>query len=570
MKRLISLILPVCFLFALLSGCGGQRQGGPAVVSSLPASRDAEFIFDSAYEAPQPDVMGKMDFALDPNGKNKIAYANKAVTKTVKSSDGSTWKITIPDNALEPGGQADITVTSMSGVSNSEIDAGFSGVLLEPQGLKFIKPVRLEYTGTNKAEHLVFLGNSDGENLNFLPSTDTDNGFVTEITHFSSAYTNNGKLTPDQVLGIAQKLIEWAEERLKDLRINVPDIDLEHIDYAAIKKTRDDFVFEEFDYMQSLVAMDTMLTKSGIDNRELARKLGELLFATYERFYKKMDAFIKEYRDEPEQAFIMIYANYMNFMLIAYMPLAYFEDHALAPAEQKKWESEMDDNREKYSEVSLAWAQELWDHEMDEIKNEHNYRVIKAGMLMAEDFPNWEVSFHENELVSEFVDSLAFKLEFTGEINGSLDGVDSTWKIKGEVPLDFDVEDNRFVWHGAGECSFSGYETDGNVKLDPSPAPVDVKINLLNNAEDYFIDVKINHLSPDMLVYTDEDGNKFQFGMFEAGLPNFFMEYYDGAGYKFRLELNKGEEKITKEMDGKLDSATAHYEFSFIHQPLGK
>lgn len=569
MKRLFCLILSASLLSALFAGCAGRRSGSPSFGQSLPAeNRTVEFTNDPGYAAPQSDMMGKMDFELNSDGSSRIVYVSKAVSRTVETGDG-TWKITIPDNALQSGGRADITVTPMSRVSNSEIDADYSGVLLEPQGLTFSRPVRLEYTGKSKAAHLVFLGNSGGENIELLPYTETENGFVAEISHFSSAYTNAGKVTPEQAEQFLQKLMDMAEQRLKGkLQVNLPDIDLENIDFKAIKKTREEFVLMDNAIAMGLAAVHDMLAASGSANKEMDQKADELLDAMLKLIYLKIDAFIEKYRGVPEQAFIMYYINCSN-LFVPYLQIGYYERMNLSPEEQKKASEEMDARREKYDEVTKAWAQELWDKAMGEIRDDHNYAVLLAATLLVAELPDYCAGFKRYDLESELEDAFAFDLEFMGEINGSLDGVDSTWKIEGKVPLDFSMqyEDTVYVWTGNGDCSFTGYETEGNVKLDPSPSPVEARMQIGGTVDELTLTVNIKPISPDMLVYTDEDGNQFQFGMVQSIIPNLFIQYYDGSGYKFELELHKGEKELTKEMDGELDSASAHYEFRFIHQP---
>jgi hypothetical protein len=90
------------------------------------------------------NLLGDVTFVPDSDGAKEAVFKYEDTVLEVKDASGLTWKLTIPANGLLS--EETITMTPLKDVKDAN-GRELSGVLLEPDGLKFIIPATLTITG---------------------------------------------------------------------------------------------------------------------------------------------------------------------------------------------------------------------------------------------------------------------------------------------------------------------------------------------------------------------------------------------------------------------------------------
>jgi hypothetical protein len=188
--------------------------------------------------------LGKVDFVPDPSKTASLDYPADGSSQQLFLTDGSgfTWILEIPGDALDQ--PQTIRMTALSDLKSNDVPLDLkSGILLEPDGLKFITPATLTVMGDNLGSRAFILtGAQDGSGMELTLPGDEPSGLSAQVTHFSTVVTGDAdteevtnKLT-DRANADAKALIDQVNTLLqnKDIQVPVPPtLPLEYIDKAT-------------------------------------------------------------------------------------------------------------------------------------------------------------------------------------------------------------------------------------------------------------------------------------------------------------------------------------------------
>jgi len=272
------------------------------------ASDDDAIFVEGPIEPMAADLvpLGDLPFSTAPSSLPTATYqpGSASFELELAAPDGYIWTLQVP--ALALGRPTDISMTALENLAADEIPGQFvSGVLLEPDGLRFDVPATLTVTGGLPEAVMVVLGGGhDGTAMDLAMAVDGSLASA-QVTHFSSyAADNVDQAQLDQLTARAdaqyQELQRRASEVVADrpLRIPVPPAlplrcasgDEATANEAAMSAFRDAFADAEIVLAQKMLAVGTDLqllgTEADVFSTEqqlLARSLSKarMLFLEY-------------------------------------------------------------------------------------------------------------------------------------------------------------------------------------------------------------------------------------------------------------------------------------------------
>jgi hypothetical protein len=183
--------------------------------------------------------------------------------------------------------------------------------------------------------------------------------------------------------------------------------------------------------------------------------------------------------------------------------------------------------------------------------------------MLAQDFEE----FKEEDMLSDAQNALAFRISYEGEITGSGENGDVTWKFGGEVPMEFYFEEgeNYFRWEGDGQCSWTGLDIPEELGISPTPETAHIEMQLLMYPEKYELLITFGNLTPNQIVYTTPVGVLSTNHNYMTTI--IFKDYYNSEGkIEGNIDLENGEEEMDKKMKGEAEGLGGLCEFTFRHE----
>ena len=588
-KRIVSLLLALLFFtLPLLSSC---RHNTPEIQSSDQNVKDEKPVEEpDADEMPVKDLFGKMSFVAD-EGKTVSSGCEGGAVLSATDESGLTWTLSVPEGALMDEGVVEISMTPLMEVKNPAIPGKLSGLMLSPDGTVFFEPATLTVSGPGAGKLMLFSGDHDGKGLMLVPSKAKEDTITVQISHFSTAFVTDPMPSENAMDNESKEYIDkfiknifpMADKLfLEEINTEVPDIDLSYMDsedVKAIKKTQKEFLLPEYGFLMGFSMIPIMLNKLGSDSPETVIKAWDYFKRMFDRFFKKMDMFIEEYRGDNEQVFIFLYAGKM--LEIASFVLSAFSDNIPSSklSGYKEFTDMMSNAVEKYDAVSAEWAKQSWKDTLNDLREDHQYKYFMALFYMTCQFPfltsriSKDDVFKTEEMRGELEDSMAFKLRYEGEFSAATGDGDAVWEFSGEVPMEFylmydEAAGKEFLWIGNGECRWTGFEVPrGGVTISPSPEPVYVEMPLGMTPKKYFLFPVLDCLTPDNGILITEDGSvpisnqrMLFIGLFKELLN-------DKMSFETFLELENGEEELEKELEASFQTAKGSCDLTFMHKP---
>jgi hypothetical protein len=176
MKRLS--VIPLLAATILLSSC----SGGAPTSTDASVSTSTTAAASSGAQPLQP-----LTFAQDTSAAaTSTISADKGGSITATGSDGSTYVLTVPANALVA--DTEISVVPLKDVAGIPSDQPITATLLQPDGLEFLTPATLSITPANaipQAKQVMFQATQTGTGISLAMVDPESNSMVMDVPHFS-------------------------------------------------------------------------------------------------------------------------------------------------------------------------------------------------------------------------------------------------------------------------------------------------------------------------------------------------------------------------------------------------
>lgn len=573
-KKLIvlSLLLIVC----LLAGCGSQVDTSESVNTSKVEEGSSVTEEDANVQiADKPSsydldlisgIEGNVSFDENQSKTASVDFLGDGQKKSVVLEDenGLTWKLAIPPNALIE--EQTITMTAVNNIKSSLGELS-GGVVLKPDGLKFIVPVTLSVKGRDiEKSGFIFSGNGTGEKLEFANAQRSSNTLDMQLHHFSSAFA----VPPsDEVFEkytkMADKQRNSAEAAARGLLrkpIEVstpPSIPLKcHHDTEA----NDDFVLgifiEEFNRPEHEV-INALLSsaKSRVlltgDEYDPEYKLELRLL---NRLIKKANALLDKYRGQDDRYIPVVRAALnaeKNYMLLG---------------------GNADDVKFLLPKAS-AWAKEIADKYLKELIENHDYRNIHPVMKIAREAALFGANMGSFD--EELKKALSFKLEYTNKINPGKE-YSYEFEVKGEAPIDMTF--GKLLGTGSGNYTkFSINDPESISKMSNMSAtfPINVVITDFMPCESDTFNIYIDRFGAESEYITIDSSDPevppktiVSEGMVHKLTSDLFQENKEESRYKFAVALKNGQKNAAEQnFTGTVKVFDVDFTLKLIHTPEG-
>lgn len=193
---MVSKSLRVVFILVLcsflLAGCGKGKKtaadGGGENAGGEPAAESG------AGSVSTTGTLGSLKFTAAGGGKSvEFAADGKTAGVTVTDAAGYVWTLSVPADALL--NPRTITMTPMDSLDSSGSKVAVtSGVLLEPDGLTFLKPATLTVKppAGGVARGVLLTARHDGSALRFAETESADGSLSAPLWHFSAGALAGG------------------------------------------------------------------------------------------------------------------------------------------------------------------------------------------------------------------------------------------------------------------------------------------------------------------------------------------------------------------------------------------
>jgi|GEM_PF-5049414 len=252
---------------------GEDAQSGPADAGTVSESidlsglDDVEVVMDGT-SAPPPEpsesVLGSVSFTPDTarTAKGEYLPGEDGLTLEVTDAQGIKWSLEIPTGAV-PSVET-VSMTALGGIKGDVLTEVKSGVLLEPDGLQFVRAARLTASGPGIDDMVLLMADHGGGLLTYEPGVRSDGKITIGLMHFSSSFAG-GEDDP-AMDGMKSEMTK----ALKDLR-EQHDFKAVH---AILRVGREaellggkgrDYISEIEKAMRMMVRFDTTVTVQGAD-----------------------------------------------------------------------------------------------------------------------------------------------------------------------------------------------------------------------------------------------------------------------------------------------------------------
>jgi hypothetical protein len=548
-------------IIILLNGCSLKNNLQPsenAAVSgegmNTPAKDPTE-----KHTIEKLNLLGDVTFVPDSDGAKKAVFSYEETVLQVEDSLGLTWKLTIPANGLFS--EETITMTPLKDVKDAH-GRELSGVLLEPDGLKFIMPATLTITGDGSEQGCIYCADQNGKNPEFILTQQLDGEMEGKISHFSSAIVdqNPNLLGPENKAVLdnwVKKVIPKVKKLLKDDHKipKPPKVNLECYDDdtdALVGKYKKELSGDETAYLAGLAQAYAVYIKMG---DPMAEEIRPLLNQLSTRAEAKIVEFFEKYSPDPERYFLAV---------------ALLEDAAVAFGSQfitgEESSRELDDSVfKRIMDILRDWGKHTMEYIIEQIRTKHNYKLMAAALITNDMLQAADVN-----LLDKLRDAFTFKVSFDGKLVESDEGGTTTWSTKGEALVRLESVE-RFKLSGEGVGMHTDYHTNDEVMIPfllTKDFPFDVQVYLAPCGKEKAA-VLIDKLGAESLTCKDEDGQEYTVHSVFNGIWVILKDNYNKKENMFAvtMDFESGNAAFEGTMEGSYETAEVTYTIRLEHSP---
>jgi hypothetical protein len=547
-----------------LSSCAALSKVRPGESESV--SADGISGHEEIIHIEKLDLLGNLTFTPDYGAATETVFKKKETTLQVEDSSGLTWKLTIPSNALVD--EATITMTPLKDVKGAN-GGDLSGVLLEPDGLKFIVPATLTVTGNGAGEGWIYCADHKGMDPELALTQQVDGGIECKISHFSSVVVDKSSPLSDpdkkaQIDNSAKKVIAEVKKLLKKKAKlpEPPSIKLECLtddNFKEANKYRKRLFEEETACLATLSMLYTVYKHA---NDPMAEEVKPLLEQLSKRAESKITEFFEKYSPDPERFLLAV-------TLLEDAMITFLGNHLAAIKSEDK--DSFEDQIIRLTDLLLDWGKHTMDYIIEQIRTKHNYRLAATAC-----FVNEFLKVFGEDMLDEIRDAYTFKVTFEGSIINDWEGGTETWRSKGEalVQLGDDIysgENLNLLLSGEGTGQHLDYSTNGKVSINSTrtqdftfgvkvyPAPCGKK-----QAR-----VEIDKFGPDELTYVDEkDGSEHVLD----SVYKYLWIYFDliakhQSAFSVVMDFESGEAEFEDTLETTYETSEVSYDIRLEHCP---
>lgn len=438
MKRRIGALTLFLILTATLSSCNN------AMVDK--EQKQAEILGAETYE---PKTLGRATFTVEDTQSASFQYpadgADNA-TMSITDSNGLTWRLDIPKDALQK--TQTIKMTAMRTVSVDTLGVMKGGVILEPDGLTFLEPAKLTVTGEGlSAKSLLLTGKNDGSDLSFTICGNKEGGVSADIFHFSTvvlpdlAEEAQMKALTDRANEHYNDAVKYANELLKrpvDEPPIPPDIalkckkgthDLDINQYYG--KFLDELQEPEMSAVRELLGAERTKQLVGTSaNDDALNNAAKLL----DRLRTKVKKLIDNYQSQPDK----FYAVSSAFTQVERMyQLVGGEDNT-------DWKP------------LHKWCESVTHYYLEELTDKHDYTAIHAVLRAARtlELLGGDAEAYLQELESAMRFDLKIKIDMRTMAESYF-----SYNLTGTIPIQLTLGSDLAVGEGSGICEYASAES---------------------------------------------------------------------------------------------------------------
>lgn len=573
MKKIIAFIIISTMIGAIFCSCGSKNNTN---------SDGAKVIFtdnvDKSNVTPtveMPKFLGDVTFTPDSEGAKKVVFKGKETVLQVTDASGLTWKLTIPGNALLK--EETITMTPLKDVRDAD-GRELSGVLLEPDGLKFIAPATLTVTGRDEGKGWIYNADHRGRNPQLSLAEPVEGGIKSRIFHFSSLILDNKNpiRDPEKKKEIDRKIKELIPKVKEMLKESVklptpPEIELECIDDNKWKEALEyqkDVFDEEVGYISVLWMAYAAYKESG---DPLAQEIKPLIDQMIKRVMMKIDAFFEKYSPQPERFFVAVtlFDNYASMvMLDAFEAVMEGHDDAFKKRGQEMMKRMVD------------WVEHTMKYIIEQIRTEHNYKLLAAAypvyIIYTEfaDIGNKGDLNGNKEIFEELRKALTFKVTFEGKVTDEDEDGTVTWKTEGEAIVQLEDRESESenlapILNGEGVGMHTDYKaTDPVVVQNLLTKDFPVKARVYLNPCKEQAAVLIDRLGASELTY-DTDGQDTPGPSFFNWFGLYLKDNYikKDSMLAVVVDFESGEAEFEQDLEGSIETTEISYTIKLVHSP---
>jgi hypothetical protein len=542
--------------------------GKPSVSQDTSVQDDTEVVLGgTADPAPVPgrSVLGSLAFTPDSAHRAEGEYLPGGDGLVLEMTDAQdiTWRLEIPAGAVSS--VKTVAMTALGGIKGDVLSEVKSGVLLEPDGLQFVRAAHLTASGPG-IDHMVLLtADHSGGSLAYEPGT-RDSGKVTiGLMHFSSSFVDpEGDSALDNLSSGTARDLKDAVTRVKDFLgkpVNVPippdisfkcsDTSCSEPDTSALDAFLKDFMAPEQQYAEELhrAAKNYQLT-TGADGKydealELLKKLSS-------RYAKKADLLIAQYSFQPDKCMAVSRAVLMG--------LTWCQTYGA------------DMNYDSYFQTLAQWLEKTADQYLAQLREQHDFKAVHAILRVGKEAELLGSS--GRNYIEEVENAMRMMVRFDTTL--SMKGV--VYDLKGEAEIKYVLEASYQTGTGTGR--YTGFESPAkDLKLALSGFDVTVAVEDFNPCKAEEIKVYIDHFGAETETYSAKmavapAGN----GMVQNTAKWAFndrsaQDVSEALGvsemlFRFELPFTNGSETMgDEEFTKSLGEATFRYHLKLEHTP---
>lgn len=487
-----------------------------------------------------------------------------------------TWKLTVPEGALLS--DTEIKMTLLYNLSGSESTGTLDcGVMLEPDGLQFVKPATL--TADGDYEHaFAYSAKHDGSNLDIAFAELKDSDIAIQVSHFSMYALK--QMTQAEFDKLVKTEISKAEAILKEAIEEAKLVEKEPITIIPLptwskcllhdeESEKTQKAYEELDVLyERLASPEYSVLKKMIESLATISQCHGKTKQPYEKYwnklsyrlYRKAIKVLKEYGSNKET---IVPAINISMRLL----------------KDSSWNSEVTDEMVQGAfRMAGRYAIQASEAYLNDIVKYHDYCSMSAVWSLAragsvfnnEEYKNSSVNFER------LVAAMKFKFEFDGKIIGySNNGKHTyTYTVDAKIP---DIKDqvtdgHKVVCMGSGKIS-DFVSTDSSHMKAVLPAEFEVAsfLDFHYPCEDESTIVLIDKPAPLSMTYYVDDSKekKLEMSVFKYSWMEFFAPHLseEGEGYHIEIKMINGQASHKLDMTNSLDYGKIEYKFNLEHIP---
>lgn len=432
------------------------------------------------------------ELLIDPN-------STKAQNLSLITPNGLIWTLIIPPYAVDEN--VTVKMTLLENINSEALGSLQTGIILEPDGLEFNRPVTIEIKGDGLGEHpLIFNGSQDGSEFDFAIMSSIDGGGSALINHFSSIFADS--LSSDEKLERSKQAASSGFKRVRDFALSFLKEDVYAPKPPAIstlcpgsesEEKKIDYELKIFieEFSMPEEALIVMLLTAGRNDSllNLNKNDGiEISLLLMERLLKKGNLLYKAYYPQEDYFIAVTRAGLAAERLFSLMGGNPGADSFIAK--------------------SGRWAKDIAIQKLNDLRTKHDYRVIPS--LLRADREASLLGNSDASLIGDLENAMQFIIQYEVELILDMDIGEETIWTQGKADYSMLTSKSEFLQMGNGEyIDFEeNFEDDLVITLD-MPANYNFEVGIMNfdACEALTFDLYINKFSDYSESFTYSDGD---------------------------------------------------------------